>query len=93
VNPGFGGQTFIPSVLKKIVEARTQLDRIESQALLEVDGGVKVDNTREIAAAGATTLVAGSAIFSQRDYTATIAAMRAAAETVVQPTPRAAVNR
>lgn len=93
VNPGFGGQTFIPSVLKKIVEARTQLDRINSPALLEVDGGVKVDNTREIVAAGATTLVAGSAIFSQDDYTATIAAMRAAAQAVAQPAPRAAVNR
>lgn len=93
VNPGFGGQTFISSVLKKIVEARTQLDRINSQALLEVDGGVKVDNTREIVAAGATTLVAGSAIFSQRDYPATIAAMRRAAQTVAQPTPRAAANR
>ncbi|MDH4084861.1 MAG: ribulose-phosphate 3-epimerase [Nitrospira sp.] len=93
VNPGFGGQSFIPSVLKKIVEARTQLDRIKSQALLEVDGGVKVDNAREIVEAGATTLVAGSAIFSQHDYTATIAAMRAAAETALQPTSRTAVNR
>ena len=80
VNPGFGGQSFIPSVLKKIAEARRMLDQIKSQALLEVDGGVKADNAREIVAAGATVLVAGSAIFAHRDYTATIAAMRAAAE-------------
>lgn len=93
VNPGFGGQKFIPSVLKKIADTRVLLDKIKSQALLEVDGGVKVDNTREIVAAGATVLVAGSAIFSRHDYTATIAAMRAAGETVVQPAPRAAVNR
>ncbi|MFO0700697.1 MAG: ribulose-phosphate 3-epimerase [Nitrospira sp.] len=93
VNPGFGGQKFIPSVLKKISDARAMLDRINSQALLEVDGGVKVDNTKEIVAAGATTLVAGSAIFSQGDYKATIAALRAAAQTASQSTPRAAVNR
>jgi len=93
VNPGFGGQKFIPSVLKKIADARAMLDRINSHALLEVDGGVKVENTKEIVAAGATTLVAGSAIFSQRDYKATIAALRAAAQTASPPTPPAAVNR
>jgi ribulose-phosphate 3-epimerase len=93
VNPGFGGQKFIPSVLKKIADARAMLDRINSHALLEVDGGVKVDNTREIVAAGATTLVAGSAVFSQRDYKATIAALRTAAQTAGQSTPSAAVNR
>ena len=93
VNPGFGGQKFIPSVLKKIADARAMLDRINSDALLEVDGGVKVENTKEIVAAGATTLVAGSAIFSQRDYKATIAALRAAAQTAVPPTPPAAMNR
>ena len=93
VNPGFGGQKFIPSVLKKIADARTMLDRINSHALLEVDGGVKVENTKEIVAAGATTLVAGSAIFSQRDYKATIAALRAAAQTASPSTPPAAVNR
>ncbi|HBH79505.1 MAG TPA: ribulose-phosphate 3-epimerase [Nitrospira sp.] len=93
VNPGFGGQKFIPSVLKKIAEARAMLDRINSHALLEVDGGVKVENTKEIVAAGATTLVAGSAIFSQRDYKATIAALRAAAQTAVPSTPPAAMNR
>lgn len=93
VNPGFGGQKFIPSVLKKIADARAMLDRINSHALLEVDGGVKVDNTREIVAAGATTLVAGSAVFSQRDYKATIAALRTAAQTAGQSLPSAAVNR
>jgi ribulose-phosphate 3-epimerase len=93
VNPGFGGQKFIPSVLKKIADARAMLDRINSHALLEVDGGVKVENTQEIVAAGATTLVAGSAIFSQRDYKATIAALRAAAQTASPSTPPAAVNR
>ena len=93
VNPGFGGQTFIPSVLRKITEARTRLDQMKSHALLEVDGGIKVENTREIVAAGATVLVAGSAIFSQRDYTATIAAMRAAGETAASPASRAAIHR
>ena len=93
VNPGFGGQKFIPSVLKKIADARAMLDRINSHALLEVDGGVKVENTKAIVAAGATTLVAGSAIFSQRDYKATIAALRAAAQTASPSTPPAAMNR
>lgn len=82
VNPGFGGQKFIPSVLKKIARARAMLDAIKSAAVLEVDGGVKIDNARDIVAAGATALVAGSAIFSEGDYTATIAAMRAAGETI-----------
>ena len=93
VNPGFGGQKFIPSVLKKIADARAMLDRINSHALLEVDGGVKVENTKAIVAAGATTLVAGSAIFSQLDYKATIAALRAAAQTASPSTPPAAMNR
>jgi ribulose-phosphate 3-epimerase len=78
VNPGFGGQTFIASCLKKTASARTMIDRIGSHALLEVDGGVKIDNVSQILAAGADILVAGSAIFSSRDYAATIAAMRAA---------------
>jgi ribulose-phosphate 3-epimerase len=69
------------------------LDQIKSRALLEVDGGVKVENARDIVAAGATALVAGSAIFSQPDYTATIAAMRAAGETAASPPSRAAVHR
>ncbi|BFU89512.1 MAG: D-ribulose-5-phosphate 3-epimerase [Nitrospira sp.] len=93
VNPGFGGQTFIPAVLKKIAAARIMLDAINSHALLEVDGGVKVENARGIVAAGATALVAGSAIFSHHDYAATIAAMRAAGETVVSPASRAAVHQ
>jgi len=78
VNPGFGGQKFIPSVLNKVVTARAMLDRIHSRALLEVDGGLKVDNASQVVAAGATILVVGSAIFSQRDYAGTIAALRAA---------------
>ena len=93
VNPGFGGQKFIPSVLKKIADARAMLDQINSHALLEVDGGVKVENTKAIVAAGATTLVAGSAIFSQRDYKATIAALRTAAQTASPSTPPVAMNR
>jgi ribulose-phosphate 3-epimerase len=78
VNPGFGGQTFIVSCMQKTASARAMLDRIGSHALLEVDGGVKIDNVSQILAAGADVLVAGSAIFSSRDYAATIAAMRAA---------------
>jgi ribulose-phosphate 3-epimerase len=78
VNPGFGGQKFIPSALNKVAAARTMLDRIHSRALLEVDGGIKVENASQVVAAGATVLVAGSAIFSQRDYAGTIAALRAA---------------
>jgi len=78
VNPGFGGQKFIPSALNKVVTARAMLDRIHSRALLEVDGGLKVDNASQVVAAGATILVVGSAIFSQRDYAGTIAALRAA---------------
>jgi ribulose-phosphate 3-epimerase len=80
VNPGFGGQKFIPSVLHKVSEARTMLDRIGSAALLEVDGGIKIDNAARVVAAGATVLVAGSAVFSSRDYAATIAALRAAGQ-------------
>jgi len=92
VNPGFGGQQFIPSVLNKVTVARTMLDRIKSPALLEVDGGVKVDNASRVIAAGATVLVAGSAIFSQRDYAETIAAMRAAGAAAVSSTPRASAH-
>jgi ribulose-phosphate 3-epimerase len=78
VNPGFGGQKFIPSALNKVAAARAMLDRIQSRALLEVDGGIKAENASQVVAAGATVLVAGSAIFSQRDYAGTIAALRAA---------------
>ena len=77
VNPGFGGQTFIESCLHKVSTARRMLDGIGSRALLELDGGVKVDNAARILAAGADVLVAGSAIFCGDDYVATIAALRA----------------
>jgi len=77
VNPGFGGQSFIPSALPKLVEARRLIDASGLPIRLEIDGGVKIDNIREIAAAGADTFVAGSAIFNAKDYAATIAALRA----------------
>jgi ribulose-phosphate 3-epimerase len=80
VNPGFGGQAFIPSALEKLREARRMIDASGLEIRLEIDGGVKVDNIGEIAAAGADTFVAGSAIFGSDDYAATIAAMQAAIE-------------
>jgi ribulose-phosphate 3-epimerase len=76
VNPGFGGQSFIPSTLPKIAQARAIIDRSGRDIRLEVDGGIKVDNIGAVAAAGADTFVAGSAIFNAKDYQATIAAMR-----------------
>jgi len=76
VNPGFGGQSFIPSALPKIARVREMIDRSGRDIRLEVDGGVKVDNIGAVAAAGADTFVAGSAIFGSKDYRATIAAMR-----------------
>jgi ribulose-phosphate 3-epimerase len=76
VNPGFGGQSFIPSVLPKIARVREMIERSGREIRLEVDGGVKVDNIAAVAAAGADTFVAGSAIFGSKDYAATIAAMR-----------------
>ena len=76
VNPGFGGQSFIPHALKKIETVRAMIDSSGRQIMLEVDGGVKVDNIAEIAAAGADTFVAGSAIFSQPDYARVIREMR-----------------
>jgi len=76
VNPGFGGQSFIRSALDKLREARKIIDASGRDIRLEIDGGVKVDNIREIAQAGADTFVAGSAIFSTKDYKATINAMR-----------------
>ncbi len=78
VNPGFGGQAFIPSALAKLREARALIDASGRPIRLEIDGGVKVDNIAAIAAAGADTFVAGSAIFGSPDYAATIRAMRAA---------------
>jgi len=76
VNPGFGGQTFIPSALDKLRQARKIIDDSGREIRLEIDGGVKVDNIGEIAAAGADTFVAGSAIFGSDNYAATISAMR-----------------
>jgi len=77
VNPGFGGQSFITSSLEKLRQARKMINESGRDIRLEIDGGVKIDNIREIAQAGADTFVAGSAIFSTPDYRATIAAMRA----------------
>jgi ribulose-phosphate 3-epimerase len=76
VNPGFAGQSFIPSVLPKIRRVRELIDRSGREIRLEVDGGVKIDNIGSIAEAGADTFVAGSAIFGTADYRATIQAMR-----------------
>jgi len=76
VNPGFGGQKFIPSALDKLRQARKIIEDSGREIRLEIDGGVKVDNIGEIAAAGADTFVAGSAIFGSDDYAATISAMR-----------------
>ncbi|WP_439639960.1 ribulose-phosphate 3-epimerase [Nevskia sp.] len=81
VNPGFGGQSFLPSALDKLREARRLIDQHHAETghaiRLEIDGGVKIDNIRSIAAAGADTFVAGSAIFNTADYAATVAALRA----------------
>lgn len=76
VNPGFGGQQFIRSVLPKIAEVRRRIDAAGKAIWLEVDGGIKVDNIAEVARAGADTFVAGSAIFGSKDYAATIREMR-----------------
>ncbi|NOQ14641.1 MAG: ribulose-phosphate 3-epimerase [Methyloprofundus sp.] len=77
VNPGYGGQSFIPATLDKLREARKRIDDSGYDIRLEIDGGVKVDNIREIKAAGADMFVAGSAIFSQPDYKTVIDEMRA----------------
>jgi ribulose-phosphate 3-epimerase len=86
VNPGFGGQSFIPHALEKLRAARKLVDMAQERTgrsiMLEVDGGVKVDNIAEIARAGADTFVAGSAIFGAADYRATIGEMRAALASV-----------
>lgn len=76
VNPGFGGQTFIPGTLDKLREARKRIDDSGQAIRLEVDGGIKVDNIRQAAEAGADTFVAGSAIFNTEDYKTTIDRMR-----------------
>ena len=78
VNPGYGGQKFIPRALAKLAEARRRIRDSGCEIMLEIDGGVKTENIAEIARAGADTFVAGSAIFGATDYKATIAAMRAA---------------
>ena len=93
VNPGFGGQTFIASCLQKTASARAMIDRTGSRALLEVDGGVKIDNAAQVLAAGADVLVAGSAIFSNRDYAATITAMRAAGQPSSKTPRRVSAHR
>jgi ribulose-phosphate 3-epimerase len=80
VNPGFGGQKFIPQALLKLAQARARIDAAGRDVRLEIDGGVKVENAAEIAAAGADTFVAGSAIFGSSDYAATIKALRAQIE-------------
>jgi ribulose-phosphate 3-epimerase len=80
VNPGFGGQKFIPGTLDKLREARKRIDASGRNIRLEIDGGVKTDNIREIAEAGADTFVAGSAIFNTDDYKTTIDRMRAELE-------------
>ncbi len=77
VNPGFGGQSFIPSALAKLREARERITRSGRDIWLEVDGGIKADNIAAVAAAGADTFVAGSAIFGQKDYRGVIDSMRA----------------
>lgn len=77
VNPGFGGQGFIPGALDKLREVRRRIDASGRAIRLEIDGGVKVDNIAQIARAGADTFVAGSAIFGERDYAAVIAGMQA----------------
>ncbi|MGH8675058.1 MAG: ribulose-phosphate 3-epimerase [Burkholderiales bacterium] len=94
VNPGFGGQQFIASVLPKIAEVRRRIDASGRDIWLEADGGVKTDNIAEIAAAGADTFVAGSAIFGSKDYAITISGMRARlAETGRARAARAAGTR
>jgi ribulose-phosphate 3-epimerase len=85
VNPGFGGQKFIPSALNKLAEARKRIDALGKPIRLEIDGGVKVDNIQAIARAGADTFVAGSAIFGSKDYAKTIRAMHAEIEAAGKP--------
>ncbi len=87
VNPGFGGQQFIPATLDKLRQARSIVDAAENPIRLEVDGGVGAGNIREIAEAGADMFVAGSAIFGSGDYRATIAAMRAELAQACQAAP------
>jgi len=92
VNPGFAGQSFIPASLEKIAQARAMITRTGSRAVLEVDGGVKVENAAKIVQAGADILVSGSTIFSSKDYGATIQALRQGGNTSAQ-SARAAATR
>ena len=85
VNPGFGGQKFIPTALRKLAEARRRIDESGRDVRLEIDGGVKVDNIKAIAAAGADTFVAGSAIFGSKDYAKTIRQMHDEIEAAKSP--------
>jgi len=85
VNPGFGGQVFIDSALRKVADVRRRIDACGKDIRLEVDGGIKVDNIRAVASAGADTFVAGSAIFGQSDYSAVIAQMRGALRQAGRP--------
>ena len=93
VNPGFGGQSFIPSALDKLRQVRERIDRSGRNIRLEIDGGVKVDNIAQIAQAGADTFVAGSAIFGQKDYRAVVSAMRAIGSEKAAPESRRRLGR
>ncbi len=86
VNPGFGGQKFIPAVLSKLKTARKMIDQSGRPIRLEIDGGVKIDNIAEIKSAGVDTFVAGSAIFNTQDYVGTISKMREQLASVYQTT-------
>jgi ribulose-phosphate 3-epimerase len=85
VNPGFGGQKFIPSALHKLAQARQRIDAMGRPVRLEIDGGVKIDNIQEIARAGADTFVAGSAVFGSKDYAKTIRQMHDEIESAKSP--------
>jgi ribulose-phosphate 3-epimerase len=80
VNPGFGGQSYLPQITRKIAELRETLDRRHLEVEIEVDGGVKPDNVRLVAEAGANVFVAGSAVFEAKDYSSAIAALRSGAK-------------
>jgi ribulose-phosphate 3-epimerase len=82
VNPGFGGQKFIDSVLKKVTKVRSLIEKNNLDIRIEVDGGINQENISSVASAGADTFVAGSAIFSQEDYAKTINQMRSSLESV-----------
>jgi ribulose-phosphate 3-epimerase len=92
VNPGFGGQAFIPAVLPKFAELREMASAANLEVDIEVDGGVKVDNVDVVVGAGANVIVSGSGIFRTPDYAATIAAMRARAEAATSPAAAASLS-